>query len=155
MIDGWRGVRALRAYVHVRSCACVCVRVRVCVCVRVRACVRACRLTGSSHGTGPIPTPKEQTNITTLKIAQPAVHSRPGCVSAKERQPIDTAMPMVDPSSSGLRPARSISQPERIVMRTFPTFMRTAMRVTVSAPMPFALRKVDEKLKALLMPENC
>ena len=54
-----------------------------------------------------------------------------------------------------VRRTRSISHTERRVTSTLPTFMSTAIVVTVAAEIPFCERKVDEKLKALLMPLNC
>ena len=56
---------------------------------------------GSSHGTGPIPMPKVPTNVTTLRMAQMAVHDSAGMVAAlTESAPIDTIIPTVDTSSS-------------------------------------------------------
>ena len=73
---------------------------------------------GSSHGTGPIPMPKDMTNETTASTASGDVHACPGLESASVSSPTATTMPTAEPMSSTRRPARSIRLTESSVTAT-------------------------------------
>mmetsp|Transcript_33939 Transcript_33939/g.89277 ORF Transcript_33939/g.89277 Transcript_33939/m.89277 type:complete len:278 (+) Transcript_33939:373-1206(+) len=99
--------------------------------------------------------PKADTKPMTATIASGAVQVGSCRSSAKVSSAEASAIASMEKRRSGRLPSESISSTEMMVTMQLATFMLIATSVHVSSERPFCLRKLDEKLKALLMPDSC